>query len=1192
MSVTIDSLDIQIRSSAGSAAKNIDDLAKALGNLNANAKVTKIVHSLERLNGALASMKSQTSTMSHLSALSKSLASLAAIPKLTGLQSAIRELKKLPEIMKSLDTAEISQFTAKIKLLAKGLAPLATQIDKIGKGFSKLPAQVSKCVTAVKRLDSANRSAAKSAEDHGEALNAQSFNFLAAYENLSNIFSMIHGVQDAFARLMDDAIQWDGIQFRFGRAFGEDADMVLEYAQKVSDELKINMQQFMQYSSLYGSLLSGFGMAQEQVTTISIGLTELSYDIWAAYNDRYRTLEDASEAVRSAITGEIEPIRNAGIALTEASMQEYLDSIGMAHVSLEKLTEAQKSEVRYAAMVKSAMQQGIVGTYAREMNTAEGAVRTLTQQLKTLGQALGSLFLPILQAVLPWISAFVDLITDAIKAIAAFFGIKFQEIKWGDPTGMKQTADGMGQTADGANSTADALGDAAKNAKAMRDYTMGFDELNVIEPPSDSSGGAGAGAGAGDVGGGSLGLDLDTLWDEAVFASASKQIDELKQKIKDFYEEWRWQIEAIGAGTMLMTLGKMVEKLKEAGIFSGGFLKNMNTISKVGLSAVVITLQWTLMDQFLENFIQEGSWAEFIKAAVTAALGTWALGAMWGPTGVIIGLGITAAVSLGATFEDGSVDSIEEVVTGLTGLAAVAGAVGVILKKTDLGAAISLLFSGAKFGDVFAAWFPQAASITSTVTTWVTTTLLPGFRTALTKLPTMLVNVVKAIPGWGWIVTAITGAIALAVADYDFTDIGYRIGYGIGSALKNVGKFFGAAGDWIAGVGKSIMDGIDAAWEWVKEEFDFNSVVELIVLMFNPVSWVTKIVPKMIEIGSEVLPGLWQGIEDGWNNFWSNIEEFLDGFIQGFMDGLGISSPSKVFAEIGTFIVEGLLNGITEKWEDLKKWYSTNVAPKFTKEYWLTKWDTIRQGAVNKLKEAKEGIAGKWGEVKSWFSTNVAPLLTIEYWKTKFDGVRQGITDKLTEVKNSISDKWTEVKKWYSTNVAPKFTKVYWAEKFAGLKDGFVQTIKNMLNSGIEMLNRFISWLNDKMSFSWDAITVAGKEIVPAGHIQLFTIPQISGRFADGGFPDMGQMFIAREAGPELVGNINGRTAVANNDQIVAAVSQGVYSAVVAAMSSVSNDAGQAVNVYLDGKQIAAAVEKRQSERGRTLMGNQLGYAY
>jgi hypothetical protein len=108
----------------------------------------------------------------------------------------------------------------------------------------------------------------------------------------------------------------------------------------------------------------------------------------------------------------------------------------------------------------------------------------------------------------------------------------------------------------------------------------------------------------------------------------------------------------------------------------------------------------------------------------------------------------------------------------------------------------------------------------------------------------------------------------------------------------------------------------------------------------------------------------------------------------------------------------------------------------------------------------------------------------------------------------------------------------------------------------------------------------------------LFTIPTLP-TLATGGFVNEGQMFIAREAGPELVGNINGRTAVANNDQIVEAVSQGVYNAVMAAMGNNNNGSGeQNINVYLDGKQITASVEKRQAERGRTLMGNQLGYGY
>jgi hypothetical protein len=89
----------------------------------------------------------------------------------------------------------------------------------------------------------------------------------------------------------------------------------------------------------------------------------------------------------------------------------------------------------------------------------------------------------------------------------------------------------------------------------------------------------------------------------------------------------------------------------------------------------------------------------------------------------------------------------------------------------------------------------------------------------------------------------------------------------------------------------------------------------------------------------------------------------------------------------------------------------------------------------------------------------------------------------------------------------------------------------------------------------------------------------------------MGEMFIAREAGPEMVGKIGNKNAVVNNQQIVEAVSEGVYSAVLAAWRQSESNGGQSVNVYLDGRQITSAVEKRQRERGTALVRNGV-YAY
>jgi hypothetical protein len=218
----------------------------------------------------------------------------------------------------------------------------------------------------------------------------------------------------------------------------------------------------------------------------------------------------------------------------------------------------------------------------------------------------------------------------------------------------------------------------------------------------------------------------------------------------------------------------------------------------------------------------------------------------------------------------------------------------------------------------------------------------------------------------------------------------------------------------------------------------------------------------------------------------------------------------------------------------------------------------------------------------------VHKMLTGRY--DQFDTIRQAVSAKLDEVRSEASVKWALISEWFANNVAPKFTLRFWLDKFKNLKEGFTQTIKNMLNAGIDMLNQFIGWLNSKLTFSWDGLSIAGKEIYPGGSVQLLSIPQITQRFANGGFIEDG-LFTMNHG--EIAGRFsNGQSVVANNQQIVEGIAAGVYEAVVAAMNATSGRQGQSVNVYLDGRQITAAVEKRQSERGMQLIGDQLGYAY
>jgi len=149
---------------------------------------------------------------------------------------------------------------------------------------------------------------------------------------------------------------------------------------------------------------------------------------------------------------------------------------------------------------------------------------------------------------------------------------------------------------------------------------------------------------------------------------------------------------------------------------------------------------------------------------------------------------------------------------------------------------------------------------------------------------------------------------------------------------------------------------------------------------------------------------------------------------------------------------------------------------------------------------------------------------------------------------------------------------------------------RTMANEVVGIVSRLVNWLTNSINTVIDGIN----KVPLIDDIPRIPQPSSPPTFAQGGFPDQGQMFIAREAGPELVGNIGGRTAVANNDQIVESVSAGVYSAVREAMGGITGQGGgQSVNfnLYLDGRQITNTVEQVQKERGLSLMGGSLSFA-
>ena len=270
--------------------------------------------------------------------------------------------------------------------------------------------------------------------------------------------------------------------------------------------------------------------------------------------------------------------------------------------------------------------------------------------------------------------------------------------------------------------------------------------------------------------------------------------------------------------------------------------------------------------------------------------------------------------------------------------------------------------------------------------------------------------------------------------------------------------------------------------------------------------------------------------------------------------------------------------GFAKTWEDLVGWWNRVVKPKFyavvlffQKLGWDIKmgWEDIKSSTKElgqyiglKIAELKQDAFDKWTAIK----TN-----TIEIAIGLKDSVVGTFVSIKTKVTNTINDLWNSLKKTINFIIGG----------FEGMANGVIGGINSMIRALNSLSFTVPDWVpgigGEKFGFNLRYLNE-----VSFGKLETY---------AHGGFPDEGQVFVAREAGAEMVGSISGKTAVANNDQIVEAVSQGVYAAVMSAMKQRDSSGTAKVEVYLDGRQISAAVRQANKERGASIMGDQV-YAY
>lgn len=1267
----IDVLQIEIESNSLGASKNIKELGVALGELKKNggfgtavknmnelrkslqlfngvpsnySKIIQLKDALNKLSGVkFASNVGDTlkkiadgmrelggtdvsTVVSKINDLAPALTQLSKI-KSGGVGTMVNGLAKIGEVTAKLDKKTIDEFAERVETLTKKLGPLSEKMTTIKAGFSS--------------INSKARSAGAGAKQMGNDLDGASINLSSFIHIIQNAYHAINNLIQKFKQFISSAVEWDGIAARFGRGFGSEAEKTYEWIQKLNDEMGINVQQFMQYSSVYATMLTGFGVAHEDATKMALGYTELTYDIWAGYNDIYKSYADAADAVKSAIAGEVEPIRRAGFTIVEATLEQTAANHGLK-ISLENATEAQKSYLRYLTLVEQAKAQDLVGTYAKELSTAEGLLRTASQQVKSLSQALGSLFLPILVMVMPYVQAFVELLTEAVHWLANLFGVTIQSVDW------SKFNEGAGGAAESTENLGSAFSDATKAAKELKNATLGFDELNVISPPASS----GSGLGAGSSGGGFSDMDVESLWNDSIFKSIGDQVDDIKERLKD----WMPTIGAVGAALGALGLAKLLYDIDDASKKLTGLPKAFT----VGSIAIAVgALVWNFTGAYLES----GDWLDWLTGLGVTAIGTGLAYKFGGKGGAGFTLLVSGAAMLGRLVFDlseGTVDfgDSQTWVTLLTGgLEAVIG--GVLTWKV-LGPAIKTAFG--KLATSFGSWFSSSGASSAA-------------SSAASK------------GGWiGLIIAAIIAQIEFVAKNWD--EVSGAIVEFYNNNLKpifdEIGGHFEEIGEALSPLIETFKENIGKFVTWMEDSGLWDIIKNLTSILggtlffgtFSGIAGIFKSVTTGIEgfvqviTGAiKVLAGFIELLKALWEGDWDGVKKGFGKIVDGLGDageGLYDSTLGAFFAlfegtgEAGNVLLDNLFDFRLDEWfnekiapfftEDVPAFFKETIPNWFTglfdgdnklefdiwpknnsSEWWsnVKSWWRKKVGNVESFKTNVKNQSGTWwGNVKKWwgrkvgdaesFATNVRNQAGTWWSNTKkWWGKKVGNAESFaTNVKNNAVTWWSNVKKWWGkkTGNAGNFTtnvknnaSTWWTnvKKWWNSKSGDVSFGAKVKNTASTWWSNIKKWWDDtigelKLKIKTPSITVKWNYDIPDWQKTVANflfdkkaLPKLGVEWkADGGFVDQGQMFIAREAGPEMVGRIGSRNAVANNDQIVTAISEGVYGAVMAAMSGNSNQGNQEINIYLDGKKITASVEKRQKERGANLMTGGMAYGY
>lgn len=1030
---------------SGDASQKITRLTNALTALSqvGNVKISSsIANQLTAINTALAGLK--WTDGDKLTSLANGLRPLSELGK-ANMTTFINQLSKLPKVIEDLEAADIDKFTQQMTALAAAMKPFADEMQKVSNGFSAFPSKIQKLITSTEKYNASARKATFTTGQFTSGLKAL---------NVAAVAITFRKIGHFIAQAVTESNKYQEDLNLFTVALGQYAAEAQNYAEKVSDVMGIDPAQWLRNQGVFNTLLTGFGDTAERAQLMSQNLTQLGYDISSFFNI---SIEDAMQKLQSGISGELEPLRRLGYDLSQARLEQTALNLGIKE-SVANMTQAEKAELRYYAIMTQVTTAQ--GDMARTLEAPANQLRILQAQLTQAARAIGNIFIPALNAILPYAIAVVQVIREIANALANLAGFKLTEVDYS----------GVNSAAVGAGSLADNLDDAAGAAKKLKQYTAGFDELNVFAPNT----GSGSGAGAGGAGG----FDFDLPTYDFLGDAVQTRIGEIKKMIEDTLTEITTIVSGfmLAVGAILVVTGVNIPL--GVGLMAAG---------AVGLAATV-GLNWTAMSSELASTL----------ALITGVVGGFllALGAIMAFSGANLPLGIALMALGGASLVSAAVINwhnsdrhLTDALTTLTGVLAGASlAVGAMLAFTGVatGLGIALMAVGA-------------------------VTLVSAAALNWNSIPDALASPLSRV---GLLVSGATLALGAILAFSGCMPLGIALmAIGATSLVSVMALNWNGLSDEIQNVIAIITTVVSVAFLAIGAALAFSGA--------NIPLGLALLAAGATTMGTAIMPN--------WNDLSDNVQQKIS-MITTVVGG-ALLAVGAILALSGVALPLGL---------GLMAAGALSLGAVAT-----LNWDFV----VNSIKKVVSVITG----ILSGALIVLGVLLCLSG-----AGVGLGLAVLAAGLSLSYAA-WT-----LDDNPITRF-------------------VRQMANSIIGLVNGVIDAINDMFHIQFNGLSVMGITLIPAFDIRLVDIPHIP-FFEDGGFPNEGQLFIAREAGAEMVGAMGRRTAVANNDQIVEGISAGVSVAndgVIAAIYALLNVVEEKdFSVNIGDNQIGESYDRYNRARG------------